>query len=464
MQKKNYNAVLIILAVVVLACGATLVACTSDKHVINFVADGVTVKSVEFKAGSTSVAEPQVPSKEGYNGSWQQYTLGTADITVNAVYTPIEYTISFFNVENAVNENPSTYNVETGLLTLQPAVKQGFNFDGWFSNEDCAETHRVTEIAAGSVGDVELWASWTQLPYTLSSDGKTIDFGSYPQTLVKDAALESMLNAEIGNARPSAEDAAGWTDYGFYWKNQVESYTWYLDKEYNGERYRAVYFTKYRGRTTSVQDDHPASGEQSGNGYQKETVYWFKWEPISWQVLEKSDTEAFVISWLVLDATHYYHSTTADGAHKLNNYMSSDIRTWLNNEFYNAAFQSVKPYVKLTEVDNSAATTSLSGNPNFCENTNDYVFLPSYQDVKDGGKYGFTKDSRKREYSDYAACMGLSCDTQYGWWWTRSPNFGFDRLVNVVRTTGTIETGSNQGTVNIVDYGVMPEINIILAK
>lgn len=55
-------------------------------HKATFMADGNVVSTVEFEEGATSIEEPEVPAKEGFTGSWSEYTLGEADITIEAIY------------------------------------------------------------------------------------------------------------------------------------------------------------------------------------------------------------------------------------------------------------------------------------------------------------------------------------------------------------------------------------------
>ena len=96
----------------------------------------------------------------------------------------------------------------------------------------------------------------------------------------------------------------------------------------------------------------------------------------------------------------------------------------------------------MTEVDNSAPTTSVDPNPNVTENTNDRVFLLSYQDYNNAS-YGFVDDaSRVTEVSDYAIVKGVS---RYGGGtypnaWTRSPA-SRDIMMDVYnQTTGAFDT------------------------
>ena len=62
---------------------------------VTFVADGNVVSVVSYSENTATISEPSVPNKTGYTGAWEPYSLGAANIIVNAVYTPIEYTVTF---------------------------------------------------------------------------------------------------------------------------------------------------------------------------------------------------------------------------------------------------------------------------------------------------------------------------------------------------------------------------------
>lgn len=63
---------------------------TANTYNATFVADGKVVGVVPFTVEDKTIVEPAVPEKEGFEGKWESYTLGAADITINAVYTEIE--------------------------------------------------------------------------------------------------------------------------------------------------------------------------------------------------------------------------------------------------------------------------------------------------------------------------------------------------------------------------------------
>jgi len=136
--------------------------------------DGTTVVgTVKFTVESESITEPTVPNHTGYTGAWESYTLGTENITVNAVYNLISYGITYNNVSGATNNNPATYDVEDQPLALVDASKDHYTFLGWYS--DAAFTNRVTEISVGTTGTVELYAKWEAIEYTATfMDGTTV--------------------------------------------------------------------------------------------------------------------------------------------------------------------------------------------------------------------------------------------------------------------------------------------------
>ena len=63
---------------------------TIIKYTATFVKeDGTELESREYDVETTSIDEPAVPEKEGYDGRWEEYTLKIGGITVKPVYTVI---------------------------------------------------------------------------------------------------------------------------------------------------------------------------------------------------------------------------------------------------------------------------------------------------------------------------------------------------------------------------------------
>ena len=201
-----------------------------------------------------------------------------------------------------------------------------------------------------------------------------------------------------------------------------------------------------------------------GRRYAVRKQQYFLFEPIKWRILERKGGEALLVSDSLLDAHRYnkdYYGIK--DRHFANNYARSEIREWLDNDFYKTAFALGDDRALATKVDNSAATTDSPIKNDFaCENTLDKVFLLSYQDYQDKA-YGFTDNaSRECTLTDYAAARGASKDSgnSNGWYWTRSPYSHDSHTALGVRIDGDL----SGYFVHASASGVRPSLRIKLAE
>ena len=121
--------------------------------------------------------------------------------------------------------------------------------------------------------------------------------------------------------------------------------------------------------------------------------------PIEWQVLSIENNKMLVISRYGLDAKRF------DGSS--NNWANSEIRKWLNGEFYNKAFTD--------QEKKSIKSSNLSD-----VGTTDNVFVLSKEEAE---KYFANNNERLCKATDYAKNNGAYVWDQNGcsWWWLRSP-------------------------------------------
>lgn len=280
------------------------------------------------------------------------------------------------------------------------------------------------------------------------AQGDAVYFGSYPQSAVTNSSLKTTLNSKAGTL-PTALNAQNWISYG-YEENET---MWYIDIEYNGEKYRGVYYTT--ARPTHL--DSNTGDQQTSNGYAVGTAYWFKYEPIKWTVLDLEAGKAFVLSELIIDAQPYEDNVSFSNADNrdeaayngsdgvpagtyANNYEYSRIRNWLITTFYNTAFSDIQKEVILTTaVDNSDNVIGdySNGNKFFSNDTEDKIFLLSKGEGKQT-EYGFTytkgetaNDTRTKTVTDYAKVQGVSVggtNGDGGWWWLRTPTYNSDKI------------------------------------
>lgn len=254
------------------------------------------------------------------------------------------------------------------------------------------------------------------------SVGETVEFGSYPQTDVT-----SSMGAELTAAAPSTDD---WISYNYYHDGKQSDYMKYYDLTYNGSRYRGVYFTKYRPDFWNATS---SANHQSRNGYSTNNVYWFRYDPLTWRILDPSvgyvicediiDSQAFNDEYYTIGMEDAYGNIAYHNdktyTHFANNWEYSTVRTWLNETFFVTAFSSSeRSQIPCTKLTTPACSTFRSDYD--VGETGDYVFLPSYQDMLNS-LYGFSSDdfdyNRRAHSSDYAksqgVCVDTSCEDKY---------------------------------------------------
>ena len=154
-------------------------------------------------------------------------------------------------------------------------------------------------------------------------------------------------------------------------------------------------------------------------------------EAIEWIVLEVQDEKALLISKLGLEYMKF--DEDADSS-----WVSSTLRSWLNQEFYDSAFSDEeKEAILLTVVPNDPSQGNESWNPPVQSKTEDKFFLLSYQEIM---KYYETEKVRKAKDTVYASSKGNAIRQVSNvaikdvGWWTRSP--GEDGKICFIETDG----------------------------
>ena len=317
----------------------------------------------------------------------------------------------------------------------------------------------------------------TAVPLTVSAanteaeaykTGDIIEFGSYPQSEVTDENVKAKLNGKAGSPD-------GWTSYGYYRKNEATEkseqgdFMKYTDVELEGEKYRGVYFTAYRPLETYSSSK---ANVQEKNGYKVNTQYWFKFEPMQWQVLsfDKATGNAVVMSKNIIDSREYCNNFDIykiDGKRFYsNNYERSNIRAWLNGSFYNDAFcEAEKNAIVATTLDNK----SYSPKHPDCDSdtTVDNVWLLSFVDVHNSD-YGFEAETkpwsnsatRTARGTAYAFCQGLlTMDNGNSYWRLRTAGME-DYKVSIVNFNGALNVIS---LVSFTQFGVRPAVTVHLS-
>lgn len=315
-------------------------------------------------------------------------------------------------------------------------------------------------------------------PVTMAADtadggyqkGDIIEFGSYPQSKVTNPRIISALDGFLTDDVWVSYDYYIGTDTEYDGKMTASDYMKYADLKLNGEKYRAVRFSQYRPRMTSSTSSETNS-MQDNNGYYLNTTYFFKYEPLTWTVLDPE--EGFVMSNIAIDAQafenfSYYDSALGqmvyngkDCKYLANDWSKCSLREWLNRDFFNTAFTAEeKAQIGKTYLDNTNPfSPKYDGAGTF-----DKIFTISFYDAINSD-YGFDENgsrsdlARVRPATDYAKCQGVDAADTTGtlpYWWLRTTGFDGAFAFGVSPGGWIVSSGGGYYNVNRTDMGVVP--------
>ncbi len=185
---------------------------TTASHVNNTAltaSSSVTVSAVLTSAFSLSESS----TADGYNfdgwgtsssstpsGKNAAYSISsiTGANTICAFFTAPSYSITY-NLNGGtqqVSPAPATsYTVESSAITLPTPTRDGYDFDGWFDNSSFTGS-AITTIAAGSTGNKEYWAKWTEASTYYDVTFGVHESGNGTLTAVKTVNSASITSGE----------------------------------------------------------------------------------------------------------------------------------------------------------------------------------------------------------------------------------------------------------------------------
>lgn len=192
----------------------------------------------------------------------------------------------------------------------------------------------------------------------------------------------------------------------------------------------------------------------NGKKYFKLKKKYYEYEPIRWRVLEKKGNSALLITDKFL-AKRMFSSTifVDEGGYifdvdDCSNWDTSDLRKWLNKDFFDNAFNAVEQdVIETRELDNSLKSTGLEEINNKYirfESTKDKLFILSFLEAKTL----FKNDSdRKAEPTDFSDPFHINPTSTSQW--LRSPANWFynvppvnhkihKRIVQLIRYDGKL--------------------------
>lgn len=414
---------------------------TPDPSTVTLMFNGETIGTIELTQGEDYVIDP-IP---GYtlvdwklngkvftdsNGAsltpWQ-FVAGEYTMTATATATIYHVEYELGGGKNAYS-NPDVFSIEDmdgnpeGAIELDdPSLDSSFidatsaadgsivvrsngrQFLGWYT--DSEYVNQVTELTL-ALGDVTLYAKWGDntvvtrtVPYLrVDANGKPDEqggyllFGSYPQTI---AAQGVTINT-----------------------GSMDGYGNFTGSD--GCFYRRVKAAPYAGYSFS---DYTVIREG--------TNYYFKLEPLRWQIVSTSNGSTLLVSEKIIAATEFGNN---------NGYSGSNLRNWMNN-LYNSNGNSNGVFS--AEQRELIAATNVNG-------ITERIFALSDSEYT-------SAVTGKKATTDYALAVGAAMENRVGYWWLRTAHStaGNAKVVNPngIVSFSLVDSGS---------IGVAPALNITL--
>ena len=169
---------ILLIATLLLVVLALFAACGEDEptsepetvtktFTVTFNSDGGSEVAAQSVKEGNAASKPQDPEKAGYTftgwtcqgKAWSFSDSIAADMTLDANWTPITYTITYeLNGGTNAATNPETYTIESDTITFANPTKTGYDFAGWSQ----------LKIKKGSAENKTVTASWTPTTYTIT--------------------------------------------------------------------------------------------------------------------------------------------------------------------------------------------------------------------------------------------------------------------------------------------------------
>ncbi|MCL2633009.1 MAG: sigma-70 family RNA polymerase sigma factor [Oscillospiraceae bacterium] len=173
-----------------------------------------------------------------------------------------------------------------------------------------------------------------------------------------------------------------------------------------------------------------------------------------WRVIDIQNGRALIISERVITTRQYHSDRRVDVT-----WENSDIRAWLNGEFYNNTFSAAeKNMIAQTRVENMNNQWHGTSGGNA---TTDRVFLLSLEEVVryfgDSGQLNTRSSSPIND--EFNSARTATFDGRNRWWWVRSPGNGSNRAANI-NNNGFIDVSGDHVDNN--NGGIRPALWLIL--
>ncbi len=124
-----------------------------------------------------------------------RFIMPNENVVIDATFILKTYTISYNTNEWTTNPNPTTFNKNSETINLLPLTRKGFDFEGWYLDEEFEE--EITKIEKGTTEDLILYPKFNQIFVQGNRSCDIVDVTPYGLTLEELVVPNSIDGNEI---------------------------------------------------------------------------------------------------------------------------------------------------------------------------------------------------------------------------------------------------------------------------
>lgn len=427
---------------------------------------------------------------EKFTDSTITFTMPAQNIRFKAIVSA--YIMYIFTNDDAMGtvEEDSIIARPGSEVSVAAYPNDGYGFEGWKLNGEIISTDPITTITMPKNAMTMVTAVFGKLVTDKYERlGNKVWFGYYPQTCLNpngQSGSNSALIDELENIAggfptldtkahyEETKDNTNWINYDYeiypnekdwykaeqkinyetyqpYWEYTYYKapHMWYIDIDYDGDGkydYRGLLIYSYRNDEINKEKSSTNTDSTHQDDYHfgrsvAYATYWFKYELIEWDVLENNDGTVKLIANLAIDSQNFSLSS--------NSYASSYIRDFLNDDFYNTAFN---------DLEKSIMNTMTIGS------NNDFVTILTQEEATSYFENNADRTTQPTDYAMSQNCYVYSSPNIYNptndgncYWLTRSA-YTESGKIYYINYTGTVANGKT----NMTYYGIRPVITVTL--
>ena len=206
---------------------------TPIEYTATFIADGVTVGTASFTIEDSEINNiPSVPSKNGFVGAWENYSIHAGDITINAAYSIEYYTVTWTNEDGSILETDTNviYGTTPSYDGATPSktgnAQYSYAFNGW---SPAAEevTGNVVYTAQFNSTVNTYTVTWKNHDGSVLETDNNVQYGTMPS--YNGATPSKAGNAQYSYAfngwSPAIEEVTGNIVYTAQFSSTINTYT-----------------------------------------------------------------------------------------------------------------------------------------------------------------------------------------------------------------------------------------------